>query len=199
MHQSPYESSQLSFLEPGDDVREVHNYVITLDYGLERLKILPISLRLIREIHEKLMHHGGNLTPGEFRRTQNWIGPAGSTIMTAIYMPHRLMKCTRLWAIWSTSFMQVLTMPALVRAAMIHYRFEALQPFLDGNGRVGRLRDIVNFSQLHGRLLDEAILYLLRASVYRIVDSADAGCFIFHGLAYRFKNARAEFGKLIEE
>jgi Fic family protein len=60
-----YESTQLSFLTPGDDVREVHNYVTALDYGLERLKTLPISLRLIREIHEKLMH-GGNLTPGEF-------------------------------------------------------------------------------------------------------------------------------------
>ena len=88
-----YFSRLISFsyreLLPGDDVREVHNYVTALDYGLERLKTLPISLRLIREIHEKLMHgvRGGNLTSGEFRRTQNWIGPAGSTIMTATYVP----------------------------------------------------------------------------------------------------------------
>ena len=84
-----YESAQLSFLEPDSDVREVYNYVAALDYGLERLKTLPISLRLIRELHEKLMQRvrGGNLTPGEFRRTQNWIGPAGSTIMTATYVP----------------------------------------------------------------------------------------------------------------
>ncbi|MGE5377457.1 MAG: Fic family protein, partial [Bacteroidota bacterium] len=84
-----YESAQLSFIEAGNDVREVHNYVTALDYGLERLKTLPVSLRLIRELHEKLMQRvrGGNLTPGEFRRTQNWIGPAGSTIMTATYVP----------------------------------------------------------------------------------------------------------------
>jgi len=75
-----YESAQLSFLEPDSDVREVHNYVAALDYGLERLKTLPISLRLIRELHEKLMQgmRGSNRAPGEFRRTQNWIGPAGS-------------------------------------------------------------------------------------------------------------------------
>ena len=83
-----YESTQLSFLEPGGDVREVHNYVTALDYGLERLQTLPISLRLIREIHEKLMAgvRGGTLTPGEFRRSQNWIGPAGSTLL--------LLNCT---------------------------------------------------------------------------------------------------------
>ncbi len=84
-----YESAQLSFLEPTNDVREVHNYVLALDYGLERLKTLPVSLRLIREIHARLMEsvRGGNLTPGKFRKSQNWIGPAGSTIETATYVP----------------------------------------------------------------------------------------------------------------
>ena len=83
-----FETSQLSFFEQTDDVREVYNYVRATDYGLERLKTLPVSLRLIREIHEKLTPkgaqsaenvRGGTLTPGEFRRSQNWIGPAGST------------------------------------------------------------------------------------------------------------------------
>ena len=84
-----YEVHQLSFIEQGDDVKEVHNYVTALSYGLERLQTLPISSRLIREIHEKLMQgvRGGNLNPGEFRRTQNWIGAAGSAIMTATYVP----------------------------------------------------------------------------------------------------------------
>lgn len=144
-----YESAQLSFLEPSDDVREVHNYVNALDYGLERLDTLPVSLRLIREIHARLMEgvRGGNLTPGKFRRTQNWIGPAGSTLATATYVPppvdvmqdalHDLEK-----------FIHTETdLPALIRAAMIHYQFEAIHPFLDGNGRVGRLIIILLFHE----------------------------------------------------
>lgn len=136
-----YESAQLSFLEPDSDVREVHNYVKALDYGLERLKTLPISLRLIRELHEKLMQgvRGGNLTPGEFRRTQNWIGPAGSTIMTATYVPPPVDEMNQALSDLE-KFIHVSTdIPALARAAMIHYQFEAIHPFLDGNGRVGRL------------------------------------------------------------
>lgn len=84
-----YEIAQLSFFERTDDVREVFNYVRAMDYGLERLNSLPISLRLIRELHEKLMENvpGEMLTPGEFRRSQNWIGPVGSTLSTAPYVP----------------------------------------------------------------------------------------------------------------
>ena len=136
-----YESAQLSFLEPDSDVREVHNYVRALDYGLERLKTLPISLRLIRELHEKLLQgaRGGNLTPGEFRRTQNWIGPAGSTIMTATYVPPPVDEMKQALDDLE-KFIHIGTeMPTLARAAMIHYQFEAIHPFLDGNGRVGRL------------------------------------------------------------
>jgi len=136
-----YESAQLSFLEPGSDVREVHNYVAALDYGLERLKTLPISLRLIRELHEKLMQgvRGGNLTPGEFRRTQNWIGPAGSTIMTATYVPPSVDEMNQALSDLEKFIHTGTDVPALARAAMIHYQFEAIHPFLDGNGRVGRL------------------------------------------------------------
>jgi len=135
-----YESAQLSFLEPDSDVREVHNYVEALDYGLERLKTLPISLRLIRELHEKLMQgvRGGNLTPGEFRRTQNWIGPAGSTIMTASYVPPPVDEMNQALGDLEKFIHTGMDVPILVRAAMIHYQFEAIHPFLDGNGRVGR-------------------------------------------------------------
>jgi Fic family protein len=136
-----YESSQLSFLEPGNDVREVHNYVLALDYGLERLETLPVSLRLIRELHARLLEgvRGGQLTPGKFRRTQNWIGPAGSTIETATYVPppvdemHDALNAMEKFIHTDTD------LPVLVRASMIHYQFEAIHPFLDGNGRVGRL------------------------------------------------------------
>ena len=136
-----YESAQLSFLEPDSDVREVHNYVAALDYGLERLKTLPISLRLIRELHEKLMQgvRGGNLTPGEFRRTQNWIGPAGSTIMTATYVPPPVDEMNQALSDLEKFIHTSTNVPVLARAAMIHYQFEAIHPFLDGNGRVGRL------------------------------------------------------------
>ena len=136
-----YESAQLSFLEPTDDVREVHNYVLALDYGLERLETLPVSLRLIREIHAKLMEgvRGGNLTPGKFRKTQNWIGPAGSTIETAIYVPPPMDEMQNALNELEKFIHADTEIPTLARAGMIHYQFEAIHPFLDGNGRVGRL------------------------------------------------------------
>ena len=136
-----FETAQLSFLEQTNDVREVYNYVRAMDYGLERLKTLPVSLRLIREIHEKLLENvrGGSLNPGEFRRSQNWIGPTGSTPSTAPYVPppveemHQALDALE-------KFIHVDTqIPPLVRVGMIHYQFEAIHPFLDGNGRVGRL------------------------------------------------------------
>jgi Fic family protein len=136
-----FETSQLSFFEQTDDVREVYNYVRATDYGLERLKTLPVSLRLIRELHEKLMENvrGGTLTPGEFRRSQNWIGPVGSTLSSAPYVPppleemHQALDALEKFIHFDTQI------PPLARAGMIHYQFEAIHPFLDGNGRVGRL------------------------------------------------------------
>jgi Fic family protein len=158
-----YESSQLSFLEPDSDVREVHNYVAALNYGLERLKTLPISLRLIRELHEKLMQgvRGGNLTPGEFRRTQNWIGPAGSTIMTATYVPPPVDEMNQALSDLEKFIHTETDVPALARAAMIHYQFEAIHPFLDGNGRVGRLLMALLFAEWN--ILPQPLLNL---SVY---------------------------------
>lgn len=136
-----YESAQMSFLEPDDDVREVHNYVLALDYGLERLKKLPVSQRLIRELHAKLMDgvRGGQFTPGEFRKTQNWIGAAGSTIETATYVPPPVDDMKIALGAMEAFIHADTELPALVRAGLIHYQFEAVHPFLDGNGRVGRL------------------------------------------------------------
>jgi Fic family protein len=158
-----YESTQLYFLESGEDVREVNNYVTALDYGMERLKTLPISLRLIREIHEKLMHgvRGGHMTPGEFRRTQNWIGPAGSTIMTATYVPPPVDEMNQALGDLENFIHTCTDIPVLARAAMIHYQFEALHPFLDGNGRVGRLLMALLFTEWN--ILSQPLLNL---SVY---------------------------------
>jgi Fic family protein len=144
-----YESAQMSLLEPSDDVREVYSYVSALDYGVERVNTLPVSLRLIRELHGKLMENvrGGKLAPGEFRRTQNWIGPAGSTIETATYVPPPVDEMQAGLDQLEKFIHAGSDLPALVRAAMIHYQFEAIHPFLDGNGRVGRLLMILLFCE----------------------------------------------------
>jgi Fic family protein len=136
-----YEISQPSFFERTDDVHEVHNYVEALRYGLERINSLPVSLRLIRELHEKLMAgvRGGTLTPGEFRRSQNWIGSYGSTPVTATYVPPPVDEMNIALGALENFIHSEIEIPPLVRAALVHYQFEAIHPFLDGNGRVGRL------------------------------------------------------------
>lgn len=155
-----YEASQLSYLESTTDVREVHNYARALDYGIERLRSLPVSLRLIREIHVVLMEgvRGEYLTPGEFRRSQNWIGPPGSTIESARFVPPPVdemqMALDDLEKFIHTSS----DLPPLVKAALIHYQFEAIHPFLDGNGRIGRLLIILLLTEWG--ILTQPWLYL---------------------------------------
>jgi len=155
-----YESAQLSFLEPTDDVREVHNYVLALDHGLERLETLPVSLRLIREIHARLMEgvRGDHLTPGKFRKTQNWIGPAGSTIETAAYVPPPMDEMHNALNELEKFIHADMEIPTLARAGMIHYQFEAIHPFLDGNGRVGRLIIMLLFHEWN--ILSQPLLNL---------------------------------------
>jgi Fic family protein len=140
-----YESAQLSFFEKTGDVREVYNYVRAMDHGLERLKTLPVSLRLIRELHGRLMENvrGGALTPGEFRRSQNWIGPAGSTPANAAYVPPPVAEMQIALDALEKFIHASSEIPPLIRAGMIHYQFEAIHPFLDGNGRVGRLLTVL--------------------------------------------------------
>ena len=141
------------------DLREVGNYVTALEYGLERLDTLPLSLRLVREMHEHLMRgvRGDVATPGEFRRSQNWIGPPGCTLDNATYVPppsSELMACLGDWE----RFLHDDTLPPLVHAALAHSQFEAVHPFLDGNGRVGRL--LITLLLVERGVLPSPMLYL---------------------------------------
>ena len=122
------------------DLHEVANCVAAMEYGLARLETLPLSLRLVRELHERLMRgvRGDSAMPGEFRRVRNWIGAPGSTPADAAYVPpppEALMKCLDAWE----HFLHDDTLPPLVHAALAHAQFEAIHPFIDGNGRTGRL------------------------------------------------------------
>jgi Fic family protein len=155
-----YESAQLSFFEDTSDVREVHNYVRALDYSLKRSKTLPVSLRLIREMHGILMEgvRGEHLTPGEFRRSQNWIGPPGSTIESATIVPPSVDEMHHALDALEKYIHVPSDIPQLARAGLIHYQFEAIHPFLDGNGRVGRL--LVNLLLIEWGLVSQPLLYL---------------------------------------
>ena len=143
-----------------DDVREVRNYVDALEHGLERFKKLPLSLRLVREIHARLMKgvHGERATPGEFRRSQNWIGPPGSTPATARYVPPPPEYLDETLADWERFLHHRQVFPDLIQCAIMHEQFEAIHPFLDGNGRIGRLL-ITLFLVERGRL-SQPLLYL---------------------------------------
>lgn len=144
---------------PIDDVTEVSCYVSAMNYGLERLKDFPMSLRLIREIHAQLMDNarGGNKMPGEFRTSQNWIG--GSRPGNARFVPpppEHLMDCLGAFEIFLHD--ENVKLPALVKAALAHVQFETIHPFLDGNGRLGRL--LITFILCMEGVLKEPLLYL---------------------------------------
>jgi len=142
------------------DVREVRNYVTALEYGVTRLRTLPLSLRLVRELHARLMKgvRGEHATPGEFRRTQNWIGVARSTPESAIYVPPPPEFMMEALEAWERFLHERGRVPDLVQCALMHEQFEAIHPFLDGNGRVGRLL-ITLFLIERGRL-SQPLLYL---------------------------------------
>lgn len=142
-----------------EDLREVANCVVALEYGMTRLESLPLSLRFVRELHEKLMQgvRGDSVTPGQFRRSQNWIGPAGCTLANASYVPppvDELMGCLGRWE----DFLHDRTLPPLVQVALLHSQFEAIHPFLDGNGRVGRL--LITLFLIEREILPTPLLYL---------------------------------------
>ena len=142
-----------------DDLREVGNYVAALEYGLKRLETLPISLRLVREVHDILMRdvRGNMAAPGEFRQSQNWIGPPGAPIEDATYVPpppSELMTCLNDWE----GFLYDETLPPLVHAALAHAQFESIHPFVDGNGRVGRL--LITLILVARGVIPSAVLYL---------------------------------------
>lgn len=120
------------------DIKEVRNYVTALEYGIQRLTDLPLSLRLVREIHAHLMAgvRGDQATPGEFRRSQNWIGPAGSALAGAPYVPPPPDEMILALGKWEEFLQERVRLPDLIQCALMHEQFEAIHPFLDGNGRV---------------------------------------------------------------
>lgn len=142
------------------DVREVVNYVHSMEYGLERLKEFPLCLRLIREIHAKLLEVGRGSTrnPGEFRTTQNWIGPAGCSLSTASFVPPTVPDMQIALADLEDFFHHTDNIPSLIKIALIHAQFESIHPFLDGNGRVGRL--LITFWLCSENILSQPLLYL---------------------------------------
>ena len=142
------------------DVREVLNYVRAMEYGLERISTLPLSLRLIRELHERLMEgvRGEHANPGEFRRTQNWIGQPGCTLNSAAFIPPPVPEMHSALSSFEKYLHKQNCYPPLVRLALIHYQFEAIHPFLDGNGRIGRL--LISLLLVHWNLLSLPLLYL---------------------------------------
>lgn len=144
---------------PASDVREVSNYVAALEYGLEKLKELPLSLRLLKEIHAILLKEGrgGNKEPGEFRRSQNWLG--GSRPGNARFVPpppHEVLPA--LGALEKFIHGGPAQTPTLIKAGLAHAQFESIHPFLDGNGRLGRL--LIPFIMIAEGVLSSPLLYL---------------------------------------
>jgi len=145
---------------PLDDIQEVSNYVAAMNHGLSRLEEgFPLSLRLLREIHEVLLSHGRgmNKQPGEFRQSQNWIG--GSRPGNAMYVPpppDRLMEC--LHSLEAFMHENESGLPTLIKAALLHVQFETIHPFLDGNGRLGRL--LITLLLCNKQVLSQPMLYL---------------------------------------
>ncbi|MBA3307362.1 MAG: Fic family protein [Chloroflexi bacterium] len=149
--------------EPGGlprDVDEVVNHVAAMNHGLRRLDTLPLSLRLIREIHGVLMSgvRGSERTPGEFRTSQNWIGTAGAHLDEASFVPPPPHELTRLLGDLERFLHEAGPLPLLVHAGVAHAQFETIHPFLDGNGRVGRL--LITLLLVHGGVLERPVLYL---------------------------------------
>ena len=161
--------------QPIDDIREVSNYVNAMTYGLERMKGLPLCLRLIRELHARLLQsgRGGTKDPGQFRRSQNWIG--GTRPGNALFVPPpatELDDC--LGALERFMHEDQSRLPALIKAGLLHVQFETIHPFLDGNGRVGRL--LITLYLCANGVLQAPLLYLSlflkahRADYYRLLQ-----------------------------
>ena len=152
-----FEATQI---EKQKDVKEVQNYVRAVEYGLKRLNDLPLSLRFIRELHEILMDgvRGEHATPGEFRQSQNWIGDSGATLNEATFVPPSVPEMQGCLDQLEKFLHSDTKLPPIVQAAMIHYQFETIHPFLDGNGRIGRL--LVTLFLCQKNVLTKPLLYL---------------------------------------
>lgn len=203
-------------LDPGEarvpqDVKEVVNYVGALDYGLERLSSLPLSLRLIREIHARLLRgmRGTERMPGEFRRSQNWIGPGNVPLAQATFIPPPVGDMHRALDNFDRFLREEDDLPALIQSGIAHAQFETIHPFLDGNGRVGRL--LITFLLVHRGVLQRPLLYLShylkrhRGEYYdRLMAVRGAGDwegwlrFFLRGVAETAKEATVTAGAIVE-
>ena len=161
--------------QPVDDIREVSNYVDAMMYGLKRLETLPLSLRLVRELHRRLLRsgRGGSKDPGGFRRSQNWVG--GSRPGNALYVPPPLTELDRCLADLEAFIHEGRSqLPPLIKAGLLHVQFESIHPFLDGNGRIGRL--LVTLYLCAQGVLHAPLLYLSlflkthRSDYYRLLQ-----------------------------
>jgi Fic family protein len=155
-------AAELEPATPGlpDDVEEVVNYVRAMNYGLERLSSLPLSKRLIREIHAELLRtgRGAHRKPGEFRGDQNWIGPEGAPIERATFVPPPVPEMHSALDDFERFLHEDDQLPVLIHAGLAHAQFESIHPFVDGNGRVGRL--LITFLLVHRGVLHRPLLYL---------------------------------------
>jgi len=145
---------------PGSDVYEIRNYVAALNLGMRKLTKLPLASRLIKEMHSVLMRgvRGEAMTPGEFRRSQNWIGPPGSTLADATYVPPPPDEMLECLSHWERFVNERGKLPDLIQCAIVHEHFEAIHPFLDGNGRIGRL--LITLFLMERNRLSKPLLYL---------------------------------------
>lgn len=143
-----------------NDVDEVINYVSAMNYGLERLSSLPLSTRLICNIHGELLQNvrGSHLTPGALRSTQNWIGPSGCTIDEATFVPPPPSELGQAMSYLEDFIRADTRLPLLIKIGLVHAQFETIHPFLDGNGRVGRL--LITFLLCQQEVLTKPVLYL---------------------------------------
>ncbi|HEY4217115.1 MAG TPA: Fic family protein [Gemmatimonadaceae bacterium] len=156
-------AAEAELFDPGElprDVDEVINYVDAMNHGLARLADLPVSVRLIKEIHERLLNgvRGARLTPGELRRSQNWIGPGGAGLASATFVPPPAEEVPRVLGDLETFLHAGDGIPLLIKVGLAHAQFETIHPFLDGNGRVGRL--LITFLLTERGALHKPVLYL---------------------------------------
>ncbi len=168
--------AKLEDFEIHKDVEEILNYIKAMDYGLERLETLPLSLRLIKEIHAILLKgvRGEGKYPGEFRTSQNWIG--GVTLQNASFVPPPAHEVLALMGNLESFIHDVAPLPVLIKIGLIHYQFETIHPFLDGNGRIGRL--LITFYLCQQKILHKPLLCIseffkrFRQDYYDKLDTA---------------------------
>ncbi|MFK7874151.1 MAG: Fic family protein [Oligoflexales bacterium] len=199
-------------IQRAPDVKEVANYVKAMEQGLKRINDLPICGRLIRELHSTLMDgvRGGHVLPGEFRTTQNWIGPPGCTLNDATFVPPPAENLGDVLSEFERYVNNDRTQePTLVKCAFLHYQFEAIHPFADGNGRVGRL--LITLYLCSSGILSEPLLYLsefferYRSDYYRLLLGVSQRGewrewleFFLRGVRVQSENASNQATQLVE-